>query len=131
MGPSLFEPETRCTKAHYTFQDNGHIEVHNTGVGVSDGKPVSVTGDAYRPNDAEQGKLKVKFFISPYNDYDVIHTDYKTFSLVYSCHNYLGVAHMEMAWIMSRNRTLDANIVKMLMMNSLHTVSMFRSSKLL
>jgi len=110
--PTRFE-KGGCTRAHYTLKPDGHIEVFNRG--IDHGKNNTVTGDAYRPNDDEQGKLLVRFAAgTPYGNYWVIDTDYETYSLVYSCSSVVNVFHIEMAWILSREMTLDEQVAQRL-----------------
>ena len=53
------------------------------------------------------------FYVSaaPYGNYWVLDTDYKTYTLIYSCTNILGISHFEFAWILGRQRTMDQAIV--------------------
>merc|ERR1711935_209479 len=114
--PTKFEPASRCTRARYSIKDDGHIEVFNRGFKLSDGKNNSIIGDLYRPDESHQGKLKVRFAAgTPYGNYWVVHMDHKQYSLVYSCSSILGLAHIEMAWILSRTMTIDATITQSLM----------------
>lgn len=110
--PTIFE-KGKCTRAKYTLKPDGHIEVYNRG--IEHGKENDIVGDAYRPDDKQQGKLKVRFSESqPYGDYWVVHTDYDQYTLIYSCGNLAGFLHIEMAWILSRNTTLDPTITDQL-----------------
>jgi len=54
----------------------------------------------------------------PAGDYIIISTDYSNYSVVYSCHTDLGVAKMEIVWILSRNTELS----EALMDKALNTV---------
>ena len=45
--------------------------------------------------------MKFKWYI-PAGSYDVVSTDYETYSIVYSCEEFLGVAKIEYLWILSR-----------------------------
>ncbi|XP_048460704.1 apolipoprotein D-like [Rhincodon typus] len=46
--------------------------------------------------------------------YWVVDTDYTSYSLVFSCVSFLGIAHTPYAWILSRERQLSANTTKYL-----------------
>lgn len=110
--PTFFE-KGKCTRARYSLKPDGHIEVYNRG--IENGKDNDITGDAFRPDAAHQGQLKVRFSESqPYGDYWVVHTDYDHYTLVYSCGNLAGLFHIEMAWILARNSTLDAETTNQL-----------------
>ena len=52
---------------------------------------------------------KNDFFLSApaYGDYWVLDTDYTNYTVIYSCGPFLGLAKVEFAWILSRQRTLD------------------------
>jgi apolipoprotein D and lipocalin family protein len=59
-------------------------------------------------------KLKIDFDIEtslfsakPEGNYQVLDTDYNTYSLVYSCSKFL-ILKFEYAWLLSRSRTLPA-----------------------
>ncbi|GFR69959.1 apolipoprotein D [Elysia marginata] len=102
--PTTFE-KGKCTRARYSLKPDGHINVFNRG--IEDGKEFSATGDAYVPNDQEPCKFAEG---TPYGNYWVIHTDYDTYTLIYSCSSLAGLAHVEFAWILARNQTLDPHI---------------------
>ena len=48
-------------------------------------------------------------------DYWVLDTDYDNYTLIYSCESILGVAHIEFAWILARNMTVDQSLTDRLM----------------
>ncbi|CAL1547349.1 unnamed protein product, partial [Lymnaea stagnalis] len=47
----------------------------------------------------------------PAAEYRVVETDYKTYSLVYSCTLFAGLFRTEFAWILSRTTSLDGALV--------------------
>jgi len=103
--PTHFE-KGKCTRAKYSLKDNGHVLVDNRG--LDQGTEVSAFGDLYCPDTTAPAELKVRFAAgTPYGKYNVIDTDYDNYTLIYSCESILGVAHIEFAWILARNRTLD------------------------
>merc|ERR1711860_138931 len=108
---SFFEVGQKCMKANYKLMDNGHVRVDNSG--IRNGKPVQALGDLYMPDSNSPSNLKVRFSDSaPYGDYWVLDTDYKNYTLIYSCGSFLGpLGHVELAWILGRERTLDQSIV--------------------
>ena len=57
--PTTFEKGS-CTRAVYTRKDDGHISVYNRG--IDNGTEVKVIGDAYRPDDAEQGRKPIQYY---------------------------------------------------------------------
>ncbi|CAG2222685.1 APOD [Mytilus edulis] len=132
-----FENGQSCIHANYQKKANGHIQVYNRGQ-TQDGKITTAIGDGYNPDPNEPAKLAIKFFqnkllqlnfaldylssdhclillfsiitVAPYGKYWVLDTDYTSYSLVYSCTDLFSVTHVEFAWILSRQRTLDAAI---------------------
>ncbi len=83
--------------------------MNNTG--YKDGAFSSGLGEATLPK-ANVGELVVNFFSSPVKstepNYHILAVDPKKYSLVYSCETYFGVSRVQMAWILAREKTLDA-----------------------
>ncbi|XP_071181610.1 apolipoprotein D-like [Mytilus edulis] len=105
-----FENGQSCIHANYQKKANGHIQVYNRGQ-TEDGKITTAIGDGYNPDPNEPAKLAIKFSpVAPYGKYWVLDTDYTSYTLVYSCTDLFSVTHVEFAWILSRQRTLDAAI---------------------
>jgi apolipoprotein D and lipocalin family protein len=75
--------------------------------------PDIANGYATIPNLSEPNRLKVKFPGSPFpGNYDVWKTDYKTYTLIYSCTQIVpGSLKYELIWILSREKTLDQSVV--------------------
>jgi len=110
--PTTFEGG-RCTRAQYTQKDNGHVNILNRS--ITNNKTIMATGDAFCPDPKNApAKFLVQFAKgAPYSHYWVVDTDYKTYSLIYSCED-VAVAHIEFAWILGRNMTLADDTVKRL-----------------
>lgn len=70
-----------------------------------------IKGYAYAPSAQEPNKLLVKFPSNPFPaHYDIWTTDYKTFSVVYSCTTIIPQSlKAEFIWILSRTKTLDSS----------------------
>ena len=71
--PQYFERDLDEVKAEYTLNDDGTINVVNSG--VKDGEPTSITGTAklkHPDADPQTGELRVSFFWPFYSDYRVI-----------------------------------------------------------
>ena len=49
---------------------------------------------------------------SPPAPYWVLSTDYDSYTLVYGCTDFLGLLHVDFAWILSRERTLSTDTVE-------------------
>merc|ERR1719430_367174 len=111
--PTFFQLNMECVVADYGEMPDkpGNISVHNMGTG-EDGDSVDILGYAYVPNPNFPGELLVKFPASPEGDYWILDTDYKTYSVVYTCQDIFGVLKLDFAWILSREKNLDADILE-------------------
>ncbi|XP_002740546.1 apolipoprotein D-like [Saccoglossus kowalevskii] len=107
--PASFESGLKCNNAKYWLKQDGTIGVINSGIDIVTGEQTSIEGDAWVPDPNVPAKLKVKFrWWMPAGDYWVLKTDYDTYSVVYSCDDFIfGFIKMEYAWILSRDRTLN------------------------
>ncbi|XP_002740543.2 apolipoprotein D-like [Saccoglossus kowalevskii] len=107
--PASFETGLKCNNAKYWLKQDGTIGVINIETDIVTGEQTSVEGDTWVPDPNVPAKLKVKFRSwMPAGDYWVLRTDYDTFSVVYSCDDFmLGFVKMEYAWILGRGRTLN------------------------
>ncbi|KAG8181803.1 hypothetical protein JTE90_001459 [Oedothorax gibbosus] len=116
--PVPFEAGLKCNQALYG-DEGDYVSVVNRGVSVTSGRNSSIEGKATIPDKTVAAKLKVKFNSMPFSaDYWVLDTDYKQYSVVYSCFSILNIFNAEYLWILSRTPQLDAsvkdNIYKML-----------------
>lgn len=108
-----FEDGQKCVEANYQLKDNGHVRVDNKGY-LANNQLKEAIGEGFIPDENQPGRLKVRFSdLSPYADYWILKTDYDSYSLVYSCTNVI-IGKVEFAWVLSRNRTLDQSVFKML-----------------
>ncbi|XP_024130268.1 apolipoprotein Da, duplicate 2 [Oryzias melastigma] len=108
--PTTFQ-EGQCSTAFYTLKAPGVIEVLNSEL-LDDGTVNSIVGTAKVKDPAEPAKLEVSFYEdTPPGPYWVLSTDYDGHSLVYGCTDY-GLFHMELSWILSRERTLPKETVE-------------------
>ncbi|GFV75229.1 apolipoprotein D [Trichonephila clavipes] len=108
--PVPFEAGLKCNKAKYG-DEGDHVSVVNQGVSVRTGKPSSIEGKATIPDKDVPAKLKVKFNGMPFSaNYWVLDTDYKRYSVVYSCFSVFNLFNAEYLWILSRTPTLDDSI---------------------
>ncbi|XP_050405749.1 apolipoprotein D-like [Patella vulgata] len=107
--PNLFQKGQTCVTANYSIKADGHIKVYNQG--FSNGKTVFAEGDAYIPDKADASKLSLRFTnAAPYGHYWVLDTDYTTYTVVFSCESLGGLAHIEFAWILTRNNTISDSL---------------------
>jgi lipocalin len=88
-----------CTQAYYFIED-GHIVALNSE--IVDGQNISAKAEVFiDPN--IQGQLYAKFHhLAPAGDYKIVHTDYTSTALVFSCKSFV-VVHWKWAWIMGRH----------------------------
>ena len=105
--PQYFERGLDEVKAEYTLNDDGTIEVVNSG--VKDGEPTSITGTAklkHPDADLQTGELRVSFFGPFYSDYRIIElAPDRSYAVVTgSRKNYL--------WILSRQPKMEETRLK-------------------
>uniref|UniRef100_A0A8C6S9N2 Apolipoprotein D n=1 Tax=Neogobius melanostomus TaxID=47308 RepID=A0A8C6S9N2_9GOBI len=107
--PANFE-RGKCIEANYALREDGTIQVLNK---QQEENGISIIGTARIPDPREPAKLGVSFsFVAPTGTYWVLYTDYTSVSVVYSCTDFLRVAHMDYAWILARNRTLPEETMR-------------------
>ena len=96
----------KCTRATYTpIEGEDCFQVINSAL-TEDGQWRSATGIA-RPR--EGGSLEVQFHPdSPWDDYEIVDTDYKTYSIVHACRSYL-IFHRDVNWILARDPDYEAS----------------------
>ncbi|XP_066293031.1 apolipoprotein D-like [Branchiostoma lanceolatum] len=108
--PAAFE-SGKCVRANYTLQANGHVKVDNEGT-LDDGKLDIRIGDLYNPDPKYPSKLAVRFAsAAPYGAYWVLKTDYKTYTLIWSCSSVLGLGNVQFMWILAREHKVDPAIM--------------------
>ena len=105
-----FELFSSCVTAEYTANADDTITVHNSAYrlifGTHDATATAVqssSGDA---------SLVVNFKGSVPDptdkaNYTVLDTDYDTYSVVYSCGEFMGLASFDFLWVLSREPTMD------------------------
>lgn len=93
-----------CSRAQYGLNGDGTVSVVNSE--ARDNKWNSVNGYAYCDKKAPS-QCHVKFSrFAPAGDYKVVKTDYKNYSLVFSCFS-IGVAHWKWVWVLARQPNFD------------------------
>uniref|UniRef100_A0A673CZB1 Apolipoprotein D n=1 Tax=Sphaeramia orbicularis TaxID=375764 RepID=A0A673CZB1_9TELE len=115
--PAAFE-RGECVQATYSRLPDGMVKVYNEEL-LPDGKINSIEGVAEVKDPSQPAILSVSFFkgnivIVFCSPYWVLSTDYKSYSLVYSCSDYLSLFHIDFAWILARTRVLSEDFVNQL-----------------
>merc|ERR1712212_87246 len=89
-----------CNYAEYSDRGDGTVGVHNAGLD-EEGQFTDISG--YVETTDVPGALKLHLDGVPVaGNYDVLDTDYTTYTSVYSCTQALGY-HIEQAWILTRD----------------------------
>ncbi|XP_071751516.1 apolipoprotein D-like [Centroberyx gerrardi] len=107
--PAVFE-RGKCVQATYSLLSDGTVSVRNAEL-LSNGKINSIEGVARVKDPSQPAILAVSFFKGIEDPYWVLSTDYRSYALVYSCSNYLGLFHIDFAWILARTRALTDDII--------------------
>ena len=78
-----------CTTAEYSGLDSkGNFQIHNTSKTAKGGPRFGIKGNAKCPADGAPGHCFVSFagqLIESESNYNIVHTDYDNYSIVYSC----------------------------------------------
>ncbi|KAF4526393.1 hypothetical protein B566_EDAN012683 [Ephemera danica] len=105
---SIFEHNSKCVTATYTQNENGTVGVRNAHVNSTTDEAGFIEGYAEIDSTTGEGKLLVYFPSVMGNragKYWVLKTDYTSFSVVWSCTQVSPVMNIQMAWILTRERT--------------------------
>ncbi|XP_036329558.1 apolipoprotein D-like [Rhagoletis pomonella] len=109
--PFIFEAGGKCIQAEYGAKSDTQVTVLNTQTTILNTKQ-SIEGVATIEG---PGKLSVTFTaiisLPGSSPYWVLATDYTSYAVVYSCTN-LGLSHTQVVWILTRDRTPSAEIIK-------------------
>ena len=94
---------------------DGHLSVYNQGhFGTPSGRKFSIVGDAYAKDPSIPAKLTVKFPTTPWEAlYWIVYVD-NTYehAIVYSCEEIWDLVYLNFAWILSRKRDKDPEVIK-------------------
>ncbi|XP_047512186.1 uncharacterized protein LOC125054377 isoform X2 [Pieris napi] len=97
-----------CNDATYTLLNDGTVSALNSQ--VINEELNTITGIASLASSDGSAKLSVKFpTTTEAADYWVLHTDYDSYALVYSCKNLENNQRRVWSWKLSRNRELSTN----------------------
>uniref|UniRef100_A0A1B6IL72 Lipocalin/cytosolic fatty-acid binding domain-containing protein n=2 Tax=Homalodisca liturata TaxID=320908 RepID=A0A1B6IL72_9HEMI len=104
--------EGRCSKAVYNYDYDRHI-VNMYSKQISSSNKWVTLNATLMENDRtkQEGKFKITYDLNFWGDvtipYWVLGTDYNTYSVVYSCKNFLYFFHYYSCWLLSREQDLD------------------------
>ncbi|KAK7070464.1 hypothetical protein SK128_004980 [Halocaridina rubra] len=93
-----------CNYAEYSDNGDGTVGVHNAGL-EADGSFTEIFGYV-EPTEVPGALILHLDGVPVSGSYNVLATDYETYTSVYSCVGILGIGHVEQAWILARNSTL-------------------------
>ncbi|NCC12307.1 MAG: lipocalin [Spirochaetia bacterium] len=102
-----FEKNLVGVKADYSLREDGRVQVVNSGLKRDlDGKLTQVKAVAWRPDDTQAGKLKVRFFGLFTSDYLVFGLDDQHYQWAV-----VGNDSRTMLWFLSRTPFVDATVL--------------------
>uniref|UniRef100_A0A8C2XAQ8 Apolipoprotein D n=1 Tax=Cyclopterus lumpus TaxID=8103 RepID=A0A8C2XAQ8_CYCLU len=109
--PAVFE-RGKCNQATYSLRPDGTVKVLNADfyhiwLKVRN----TIQGVAKVKDSSKPAILGVSFFKD--GPYWVLSTDYRSYSLVYSCTDYF-LFHVDFAWILARTRVLTEDVMSRL-----------------
>lgn len=113
--PNQYLPTTYCTMQNYTLKGTSSLKVNTTGLDDS-GQNVNQIA-VLSPNQGsrstkETGDFMVEAFGVPPAPYQVLATNYHTYSCVYSCMNFMEYK-AEFAWVLGRTHHLENKSMEM------------------
>lgn len=109
--PNSFQKGCTCTSAEYSLIDSTTIRVINSCRRDSiKGDLDQVKGKAFVNENSGNSKLRVQFFWPFRGDYWIIELDKQNYS-----YSVVGTPSRQYLWILSRTKTMDESVYKMLL----------------
>ncbi|OWF50627.1 apolipoprotein D-like [Mizuhopecten yessoensis] len=106
-----YSSSVSCGHSSFTITDDGSMQVTSGGVDGS-GHPYTMTGSANIPDKKYPARLQLRYSRWSTDDYQVIASNYRSFSLVYACSDY-AFFRSEKVWLLTRQRgEINAKSVK-------------------
>ena len=102
---AFFEDDD-CTTTEYTTRTDGKVGVLNTQFNLKKQKFSQAKGTAKFKGARGSVTFPVKYWFDTDGDYRVLDTDYTSYSIVYSCSDFLNIAGIEYVWILTRDETI-------------------------
>ncbi|MBI1268429.1 MAG: lipocalin [Cryomorphaceae bacterium] len=103
--PNRFERGLQCVTATYSIREDGDVTVLNAGQN-SEGKKSESEGQAWVPDPAQSGALKVQFFWPFKADYLILDLDDNYGAAL------VGSPDLDYLWILSRQQTISEGLKK-------------------
>lgn len=108
--PHSFEKNLEGVTATYTLRADGKIDVLNKGYkGSPDGKPKTIKGVAKIPDKDRPDRLKVKFFLFFWAEYNILELDQEEYNYAL-----VGSSSPGFLWILCREPKMDDDVYLML-----------------
>jgi apolipoprotein D and lipocalin family protein len=104
-----FEKGLSHVSAEYSLREDGGIKVINKGFNMKKGQWENASARGYFIDSPDIGRLKVSFFGPFYGSYNIIDLDEKNYSYAM-----VTGPKINFFWILSRQKTLDPNIMQSL-----------------
>ncbi|XP_058817904.1 apolipoprotein D-like [Topomyia yanbarensis] len=111
---TVSEVATKCVSATYELQSDGKIVVKNALTNSFNNVERIISGILAPPGRAGDGHYTILYqsFSINYNaTVLVLGTDYVSYAVLYSCSNIGPVGHTVSAWLMTRDRVPQANVM--------------------
>ncbi|XP_050732470.1 apolipoprotein D-like [Eriocheir sinensis] len=106
--PTKYEEGQLCNYAEYGDNGDGTVSVHNAGL-EANGTFTEIFG--YAELTDVPGSLALYLDGVPFaGSYNVLGTDYVTYTSVYSCLDVLGGRHIDQAWVLARHLLTDQEL---------------------
>lgn len=122
----FFQPDdTVCVEAEYTgLSADGHFNVNNTEQKADFGARSGINGTGYCPD--ATGHCYVTFFVEPKTpNYQVVETDYESYSIVYSCGNF-----KQFLWLLTREPVVSDELYNQMLATAKASLPNFNFDKL-
>ncbi|KAK4300684.1 hypothetical protein Pmani_027137 [Petrolisthes manimaculis] len=97
-----------CNYAEYSDNGDGTVGVHNAGL-EADGNFTEIFGYV-EPTEVSGALILHLDGVPVAGDYNVLATDYTTYTSVFSCVNVLGF-HVEQAWVLAREPSISQEML--------------------
>jgi len=102
---TTFEGYSKCIIADYSPLTEDAIQVVNSGIKILHNEPFVIVGNATATD--VSGQFDLYFPGAPPGDYNVLSTDYTSYTTIYSCGQLTRGLSIQYAWVLSRTPTIS------------------------